>query len=443
MALTGGTAFVPQKAPVAASRAAAVQRYLNKASGKMETAAAMHAYKAPGKMPAGHTQQQHMSTANQPEANPYHKAATQQIRQATQTELEPYKSKAAELTQYEGTAAKRLQGYAGSTDKLLGGLQEGAQASAKTASNQAAEAALKAQGSVNQDQSLTAQGNGNYLDPQVKAALENQRANITAIGASRGAAAETLGQNQANFLTNIRAVAGQRALEGQSGVASRYGQQQTANSQAESNLIQKQPERITNRESALAKEAFTRKATEAGLGIKEGALRNTERATGSKIKTEAGKLANEGTKVAQSAKRLEIDEKHYQESDKAARERAQAALKHATGGLTTPEQDKVASEIGSAFNTIQSLRTKGVPEGKITTYLNNGYRRVVEEYTNSKGKKGEKAVTEKLASVKNPALQKAAMELWKYHKVSPQTEASLKTLGVNLSSQQLAALVGL
>ena len=128
--------------------------------------------------------------------------------------------------------------------------------------------------------------------------------------------------------------------------------------------------------------------------------------------------------------KLAETERHNRTSEGISAERARAAVKKASGGLTTPQQDKVTGEIGTAYNIVQQLRTANINPQEIRNTLTTGGLRRVVNTTSSTGTKGTKEVTYKYPKIGNQALVTAAFELWDYHKVSPQTAQALKGMGV-------------
>jgi hypothetical protein len=441
-------------------------RYLNKASGKMETAKAMKAYVAPGPAQPKAPSQSRSLPGAAPKAekgflemNPaqLHHFVEKQVQSNTKAELTPYKARGQEITGTENTVAKRYGAYGEATQSLLGGIQSGAEAGAKTADNLAAQVAVKGQGEVNTAGQNATTLNGGQLEPSVKAGTEAGAANIAGLGAAAQANSVAQGQNEANLLTNIRAAAAQRVAEGQKGIATNYGKERGKNQAEEGRLLAKQSGDISKLDTELAQKQEADKIARAGVGIKEGTLKVGEQNAASKARSVTAAEKNNAAKNALTAKgqgitrandeaknqiagvKLQAEVKHDAASDEEARAKAKKELQTAAkGGLTTSEQDKYAEQIGSAFNTIQNLREKGVPENKIGTTLSNGYER---RQITENGK--EKAVNFKYTPVKNATLQKAAFELWKYHTVSAPTQKALGTLGISLTPQQLAALVGL
>jgi hypothetical protein len=197
-----------------------------------------------------------------------HSYNTKQVGENTQAELLPYRQRNAELSNIEQTAAKRYAGYGEATQAGLAGLQSTQQASAKTATNEAAESALRASKAIETAGQTSAQQNAGYVDPQLKAALGNQQANVTATGQAREAGAQAMNQNESNYLTNVRAAAAQRIAEGQQGITSTYGKQRGEVGGQERQLLAKMPGQVSKLDAEGLQHQFNNAATEQGLGIK-------------------------------------------------------------------------------------------------------------------------------------------------------------------------------
>lgn len=282
--ITGGTAAPKGPPGVPKGKPGAPPRFLNKASGKMETTQQMRGYRAQaGARAIGNVPHAPRAPAIQGSSGTgegpakswldmgpaeLHNYATRQVTQNTQAELQPYRQKAGEIYGTEQAVAQRYGGYGQATDAQLAGLQTAAAGSAKTAENTAADQALKARQAVETTGQNTQAQNGGYLDPQVRTALDNQKALVAASGQTQLGAVQALGANEQNFMANLRAAATQRVQEGQQGIAGTYGKQQAANSQAQNQLLGRVPGGITKLETELGQKQFSNRATEAGLGIK-------------------------------------------------------------------------------------------------------------------------------------------------------------------------------
>jgi hypothetical protein len=416
----------------------------------METAQQMHNFKA---MPASHPQVTHQKSMGQThgrtgeggnsflELNPQ-AYAQKVVGEETKANLAPYQARGAEITQLEGTAANRYKGYGEATDKLIGGLQQGAEGSAKTYANLAAENALKAQNATAQVGQNTAAANGNYLDPQVKAALALQGSQTGEIGAARQAGAEASGQSEANFLTSMRAAAAQRVTEGQQGIASTYGKQQAQNQQGISTLLGRVPGATAKLAGEVAQKQFTDRATEAGLGIKQGSLQVTQknaatkefsakntaetraanqRIAEQKLGFERAKFGSDqeyknavlsyqklGAENKQKYDEAAIRYKHWQESQPGG---AKSASNSQTG--------KAAQQIFTAYGQAANLLG---PKGKHGGYSKGKIDEVRQKLIGS-GKESHSAL-----------IVSAALNLAVYGRLGPNDKARLKAEGVDPSA---------
>lgn len=282
---TGGTApGVPKGPPGVPGKPGAVPRFLNRASGKMETAAAMKGYRAPAASqhlsPAktGPTHPESAGRAPAPakswlEMNPAetHQYAARQVQQNTQAELQPFRQKAGEISGTEQAVSSRYGGYGQALDTQIAGLQGQAAAGAKTLNNTMADSVLKAQQSVDTTGQTAQAANAGYMDPQLRATLAAQSGNIQATGTAAQTAAQNQGQGEQNLMANMRAAAAQRVTEGQKGIAGTYGKQRQQNTNEENRLLARVPGAATKLETELGQKQFNARATEAGLNIKLGA----------------------------------------------------------------------------------------------------------------------------------------------------------------------------
>jgi hypothetical protein len=454
-AMTGGTPALRQ---AAAQRAVKGPRVVSQraqptrsASGppRLPTSSPVHQAKASSK-PAGKSGGK-PATAFNPmsgflNSQQLGELANQITKQNLGTQLAPLRQQAKEIQGTEGTVAKRYGGYSEATDKLLQGIGQDTENNAKTYENQAADAVLKAGQAVNQTGQTAQAQNGGYLDPQVQAQLNAQGQLATSVGGAQNSFAQAAGQNEQNFMGNLRAAAAQRALEGQSSIHGTYAAQLGKNTAQQRELVAKQPADAKSLETELGQKQFTDYATLQGLGIKQTGVQQA----GEKIKltakqnNEHDRLTERGQNitVTKNAAQTRVDERklaeterHNRASESTSAERARAYVKKANGGLSTPQQDKVSGEIGTAYNVVQQLRTANVNPQEIRNTLTTGGLRRVVDATNSSGKKYTKEVTYKYPKIGNQTLVTAAFELWDYHKISPQTAQALKGMGVAVSSE--------
>jgi hypothetical protein len=369
--------------------------------------------------------------------------ADQITKQNLGAQLTPLRQQAGEISGIEGTVAKRYGGYSEATDKLLQGIGSGAEASAKTYENQAADTVLKAGQAISQTGQAAAGQNGGYLDPQVQAEINAQGQLAGGVGGAQNSFAQAAGQNEQNFMGNLRAAAAQRALEGQRGISTLYGDQLSKNQASQQALIAKQPADAKSLATELGQKQFTDYATLQGLGIKQsGVQQNAQKIQlTAQQNHEHDRLSERGQNITATRdaaharleeRKITETERHNRTSEGISAERAKAYVKKANGGLTTPQQDKVVGEIGTAYNIVQQLRTAKINPQEIRNALTTGNLRRVQETTSSSGKKGTKEVTYKYPKIGNQALVTAAFQLWDYHKIDAQTAAALKGMGVNV-----------
>lgn len=382
-----------------------------------------------------------------PEATRY---ITQQVGAETKANLAPLKARQNEIGQTEGAVANRYQGYGEALtggprvpvgSSLLGGLQTTAGESAKTFQNNVAEEALRASKGVETAGQNALTASAGYVSPELRATLGNQMGNIAATGTAANQAAGAMGANEQNFLTNIRAAAAQRVTEGQRGIAGVYGKQRGEVQGKEQALLAREPGAIMKGVQGLLGEQSKIKTAREGLGLKVAGLQQKETQS---QRTARVSRENAAEKTRATERGQNITQAHYERADSISRARAEAANKKAAkGGLTTPQQDKAAGDIGTAFNTIQTLRMQGVPESRVLEILSTGSRRAAEAYTGKKGEKLERPVSFRYSKVTDPLVQRAGLEMWKRHALSAQTEAALHARGIGVTGRQLAEAWGI
>lgn len=208
-----------------------------------------------------------------------------------------------EIQGTEQTVANRYGNVAKQGEATVAGLQGNAEASAKTYENQVAQNALKATQGVETAGQDALTRNAGYLDPQVKAAMEAGQARVGATGAAQNSLATNLGQNEVNFMGNLRAVAAQRATEGQANIASTYGKQQAGVQTKEHELATKLPELARTRAGQLGEKQFAEQGVKAKLASEGIKLRQGQE----KIGQGNRKLGLEGAKVKQTGEKLGLE----------------------------------------------------------------------------------------------------------------------------------------
>jgi hypothetical protein len=322
-AALGAPKVVSQKAQPAGK----MPRFLNKGTGKMETAQQMKASrtkalapsapqrapKAPAQVktpakPAASAAARAPAAKSWLEMNPgeIQKLASSTVSKDTQAELVPYRQRQGEISGTEGTVAKRYGAYGEATDKLLSGIQETQANSAKTFDNQAADAVTKSQGEVNTTGQNAITNNAGYEDPQLRAQLASEQGAVTNIGAAGQANANALGQNEANTLATIRAAAAQRVAEGQRGIASTFGKQRGETQAKEGELLAKEGGASQKLDTELLQKQFTNQAAEAGLKVKVGTLGVDQENAATKAQAVKASEQNNTTKNSIAAEKLKL-----------------------------------------------------------------------------------------------------------------------------------------
>jgi hypothetical protein len=376
------------------------------------------------------------------------KLAQNITRENAQTQLQPLRQQAKEITGAEGTALNRYQGMAQTGQQVLQGLQTGEEASAKTAQNNAAEAAIQASKQIETSGQNAATATAGYLDPQVQQALAASQSTAAGLGGSAAAFQQAMGVSGSNLISNLRAAAAQRVTEGGARIAEGYQGAQAKNADEQQRILGKQPTEAKSLASELGQKQFTDELTARSLGVKEGTLGVDKQKAATEKAFKAGELHN-------AAQKNQISLSLGREKNATTREKTQATLradeaKNATainqaqirakaqidvankkaGRLTTSEEDKAVGELSSAYAVIQQLRTQKVSPAEIREGLTKGGL-TVKEKVNGKEKVGK----EKLPTIKNQALVTAAMELWNYHRINGATERQLTKAGIQVPQE--------
>jgi hypothetical protein len=376
------------------------------------------------------------------------KLGTNITRENAETQLSPLRQQAKEITGAEGTALGRYQGMAQTGQQVLQGLQTGEEASAKTAQNNAAEAALNASKQIETSGQNAASATAGYLDPQVQQALAASQSTAAGLGGSAAAFQQAMGVSGSNLISNLRAAAAQRVTEGAGKISQIYGQAQAKNANEQQRILGKQPTEAKSLASELGQKQFTDAATLRGLGVKEGTLGVDKTKAATEKAFKEGELHN-------AAQKNQISLSLGREKNAGTREKTQATLrageaKNATavntaqirakaqvdvankkaGRLTTSAEDKMVGELSSAYAIVQQLRTQKVSPTEIREGLTKGGL-TVKEKVNGK----EKLSKEKLPTIKNQALVTAAMELCNYHRINGATEQQLAKAGIQVPQE--------
>ncbi len=428
--------------------------YLNKASGKMETAKAMKAYRPAGRVAAasralgaprgefnaatGKTESRQNEAAYDrrfPGTNVLNPGGfgTDQLqgieqliantgKARTEQELQPFRARAGEIKGTEATVANRFKGYGEQTQNTLGTLVGQSEAGAKTAENQAAEASLAATKAIETSGQNAQTLNAGYLDPQVRAAMEAGAARTTGFGASAQIGAQARGQAEEGFMRELRATAAQRALEGQQNIASIYGKQLTQNRAQEGQVLARGQAREKEERTELPLRLLTSK-----LG-REKLEQSGEVAKARIGATERGQNLAVARNNANIGQRENANKRTTGTTERDTIKRIEALIaKGQKGTPVSPTQVKLSTELGSAYHAFQRGRTEKLGYNEIRNALSTG-----KEVYKEKG--GTKTIKEATAKVQNQVIVKAAEELWNTHRVSKATRALMGKLGMNIGT---------
>lgn len=346
-----------------------------------------------------------------------------------------------EIQGAEGTALQRQAGVGATEQQQLQGLQTGQEASAKTAQNNAAEAAMKAANEVQSTGQSVGNQTAGFVDPAVRAALSQSAATAGSLGGAAGQYAGAMGVSGANLMSGLRGAAATRMGEGATRLQQDYGAAQQRAQGEENKLLAKQPADARSLAVELGQKQFTDAATQASLGVKQGQLGvNAQKASTEKsykqgqISVAAQKNANTLTlgqqKNAVTLKgdeikaRTDLEKQGLSNAGALAREQVKAktsleAANKKAGRLTTAQEDKLMGELSNAFQEVKL--------GRSTLGPKESNQQIREALTS--GKRGK----EKVPQIKNQTLITAAIEAWDYHKVSATTLQQLRTLGIQVT----------
>lgn len=361
--------------------------------------------------------------------NPVQKA--NQIAKGTlRGELQPIHAEEGRLNNTEQTISNRYGQYAQQNNAGLEGLQGQAAANAKTYANTLAETALKTTGNIESTGQSAAAQNGGYLDPQVKAALNSQGTLAAGVGSAQSQLQQNLGQGEQNFLTNLRASAAMRAVQGEQNLTSAFRGPREKLATAAQGAIAKEPVEAQKLALSLGQQqaadtAVVQKLRSEGIKLGLTARNDQERNQIGRANSQNARERNRLTERGQN-----ITQKHYEESDATARLRARDA---ATKQASSAQGIKVAEHLGSAFETIRQLRELKIDPSQIRNAIATGVFKAEDSKTG-------KEVKLKFSKVAEPVLVQAAFELWNYHKVSAATAARLSAMGLSGHPREVVGL---
>jgi hypothetical protein len=230
------------------------------------------------------------ATAGQPTGlNPYQEYATgkyldpaqlQAIAKTSTTASEkaalaPLRQQGKEIGGAEGVALQRQASMGATSQQQLAGLAQGEEASAKTAQNNAAEAAVSAAKEINTSGQSAQTANGGFLDPAVQQALAASSNTAGALGGAASQYAGAMGVSGANLMANLRASAAQRVTEGASRIAQGYGAAQQGVTNREGAITAARPATEGKALNELGKQQVADQVALKNVGIKEGTLATT------------------------------------------------------------------------------------------------------------------------------------------------------------------------
>jgi hypothetical protein len=427
-------------------------RYLNKASGKMESAQQIKDYRAPANphpsraigaqaVPAARPPSRGQTVFN-PAEHQYNEAqlthlGTVQAQNQQQAELGQYGRQAGEVSGQEQAVQKAYGGIANTTNTLLGTLAGQSAEGAKTAENQAADAALQAGKSVETAGQNAASLTAGYLSPEVKAQLQSESARAGATGQAGTSLAANLGQNENNYMANMRAAAAQKATEGSSQIAGTYGKQLGLIRGKEAEATAKVVPNSLKFANELGQKQFTDIITKGGLNLKQNTLEQKAGETAAKNKvTERGQnLAVQRNRENATQRETASERSAHQKeaaSERSAASKIKAAAEKRTGKGSTAAQDKIFSELGSAASRIASFRSgkKPLNDQAIREAISSGQFKEGYSVKNSKtGKVEQKVRINHQKAIGNQVIVQAALEAWNTHTISKQTRNELKAQG--------------
>jgi hypothetical protein len=316
----------------------------------METAKALHAYRAPparraAPVPQGARQSAAAVHLGAPRAvlnlgsntpQQIEQIAGRQAGENLKAALGPLQNQGKEVQANEAGASQRYQGYAGAANTLLGGFAAQQQASAKTAENAAADNALQAGKAIETTGQQQASMTAGFMTPELKAELAAEGNRTSAAGAAGNTFAANTGQSGENLLSGIRGAAALRAVEGQGKITDFFQKQQQQIQAKEGELAGKQGAEKGRIENELAQKNLTDYATLQSLGIKGQALVQKGTETKEKIRTtergqnfgRANNQENNATRIKQGEENNRVKERGQNFSRASAQEKAAIAKEH-------------------------------------------------------------------------------------------------------------------
>jgi hypothetical protein len=351
-----------------------------------------------------------------------------------------------EITGAEGTALQRQAGVSQTENQQLASLQAGEEGSAKTAQNNAAEAAMKAANAIQTGGQATGQQTAGFIDPAVQAALAQSASTAGALGGAAGQYAAAMGVSGANQMSQLRAAAAQRQGEGGTRLQGVYGQAQQKVQDTENAALAKQPADAKSLAVELGQKQFADVATGKSLGIKQqvaqttaandqtknaltargqnfAVQRNRENAQQRETASQRSARINEGQqRFNEWATKENVALSKLSAQDKASYDKAQ--VKIAEGKMGSPANaHKFVNTVESALGYAKAFIARERAEAKGD--MNAVYQKVREQLQagSGTGKEGEGG------RGFNPAIVDAAMNLAVYGRMSVANEATAHSEG--------------
>ena len=478
---TGGTA--PGVRPPGVNKAPAAQRYLNKASNRMETPEQMKEYRSRAannvNKPVVVRQHAQPITSSQPHSSVQHtaqknvshaehqthaknesewneKEARQHIGERVKGEIaaetKPFNEKAGQIAGSEAASAARYRGFTNEAETAEAGIVANQQAGAKTTDNQAAENVIKASEPTVTAGNNVATQNGGYVAPQVQAALQAGVASTAGIASAAQGKALTQGQNEEDYLRNLNAQATQRYVAGQGQLTESFDKSRQANANEEAKVVARGA-------GATAKdlEAFNSRQTNTRLAEDKLRSEGVKLHQGQeKVEHEGKKIGNEGTKIKNTAKYENELIAKDKETNSIAHTKNEADRVYKEGQIRNGaqklknEQEKISrlplssaqikynNELASAYNGIRQVFAAEKEGGKKLSPAESKKALEIAKEQLSIGKEGKKPFPKAV----NPILVKAAEELFYTHKVGTSTKAEMQRLGIPVNYNIWSAVSG-
>jgi len=192
--------------------------------------------------------------------------ATKMAQAQGAAETAPLQNQAKEIGATEAAVQARYKALGEQQTQSLAGISQQAEASAKTAQNTAADNALKAGQSIETTGQAQQGLAGGYISPEVKAELQAQGQKAAGTGAAGVSLAQQSGQNEQNFMSNLRASAAARVAQGGGEIANTYGKQLRENSNKQGEVAGKVAALGPKIRSELESSQFNQQAVKGKLG---------------------------------------------------------------------------------------------------------------------------------------------------------------------------------